>query len=140
MRTKTDWIVIHCAATKPGMDIGVDEIREWHQARGFRDVGYHFVIRRDGTLEKGRGLYEVGAHEPKVNRSSVAVCLVGGVDDNMQPEDNFTEAQDVALLDLLEELCSIFPQARIAGHRDFANKACPSFDVQSWLGPMGFPV
>lgn len=133
-RVKTDLIVVHCAATRPSMDIGLREIRQWHRQRGFLDVGYHLIIRRDGTVEHGRDLGVVGAHVQGHNSTSVGVCLVGGVDDAMRPEDNFTVPQQAVLYDTLKDLKRTYPGARIVGHNELdAGKACPSFNVQDWL-------
>ncbi|MGL5965359.1 MAG: N-acetylmuramoyl-L-alanine amidase, partial [Fusobacteriaceae bacterium] len=83
-RGSTDHIVIHCSATKPTMDIGVRDIRMWHKQQGWLDVGYHFIIKRDGTIEEGRPVDVVGSHVKNHNSNSVGVCLVGGVDDKMK--------------------------------------------------------
>lgn len=134
-RDSTDLLVVHCAATPPHVDVGVRVIRQWHLTRGFSDVGYHFVIRRDGTLEAGREVNEVGAHVAGSNRRSVGVCLVGGVDaKEHRPEFNFTRPQMDTLEALLTTLETDYPRAKVIGHRDVpgVNKACPSFDVRSW--------
>lgn len=132
-RKETKHVIVHCAATKPSMDVGVREIRQWHKERGFLDIGYHFVIRRNGTIEDGRDVNQVGAHTVGQNETSVGVCLVGGVDDKLQPHANFTPQQMATLRKLLGDLKVLFPQAVVKGHRDFAAKACPSFDVKRWL-------
>lgn len=132
-RKETKHVIIHCAATKPSMDVGVREIRQWHKERGFLDVGYHFIIRRNGTIEDGRDVNQVGAHTVGQNETSVGVCLVGGVDDKLQPQANFTPQQMATLRKLLGELKVKFPESVVKGHRDFAAKACPSFDVKRWL-------
>lgn len=133
-RHRTRLLVVHCAATPPGMDIGVREITRWHREQGFLAVGYHWVIRRDGTLEPGRAEHLIGAHATQVNRESVGVCLVGGVDAKQNPEDNFTRAQRATLVELLGELLVRYPGAEVIGHRDIPGvaKACPSFDVRAW--------
>jgi N-acetyl-anhydromuramyl-L-alanine amidase AmpD len=135
MRTKTDYIVIHCAATPAKMDIGAKEISEWHKARGFSEIGYHFVIRRDGSRETGRNINAVGAHVVGYNHKSVGICLVGGMDrDNKKPENNFTKEQFATLNLTLKELHDEFPRAVIVGHRDLdAGKACPSFSVSEYM-------
>ena len=133
MRESTEYIVVHCAATKPDMDIGAAEIDKWHKQRGFIGIGYHAVIRRDGSIELGRHFNEPGAHVKGLNRVSVGVCMVGGVDDNNQPEDNFTPEQFASLKAVLQFLTKVYPGAGIIGHRDMADKACPSFDVHEWL-------
>jgi len=150
-RAKTDYIVVHCAATPPTLDIGKVEIDRWHRAQGWLMIGYHFVIRRDGTIEKGRDVDAIGSHVAGYNSTSVGISLVGGVDANGKPEDNFTSAQFAALAELLIELKAKYPKADILGHRDFSPdrnkdgkitsnewlKACPSFDVREWLKSTG---
>lgn len=124
------FIIVHCSATPPGMDVGVKEIRQWHLARGFKDIGYHYVVRRDGTIEEGRPLGQPGAHCKGRNYCSVGVCYVGGIASGSKiPTDNRTTEQEKALRELLIELLKVFPDAEIRGHRDFAAKACPSFDA-----------
>jgi len=134
-RKTTDFIIIHCAATKPSMDIGVAEIRRWHKARGFTDVGYHYIVRRNGNIEEGRRLDAVGAHARGYNDRSIGICCVGGVDESGKPADTRTEEQKHTLKNLIEELRDLYPHAQIVGHRDLPNvrKACPSFDVATWL-------
>lgn len=129
----TDHIVIHCAATKPSMDIGLREIRMWHKQQGWLDVGYHFIIRRDGTVEEGRPIDVVGSHVKNHNSNSVGVCLVGGVDEKMKPEANYTDAQWASLVAVVSDLQAKYPTASVKGHNEFdAGKACPSFNVQKW--------
>jgi N-acetylmuramoyl-L-alanine amidase len=133
------------------MDIGVKEIDEWHRAKGwFNGCGYHYVIRRDGTVETGPRLsdkgYHPGAHCRGLNQISIGVCLVGGVRrndkkkvngwENTRPHNNFTKAQFRSLRELLFNLKQKFPRVRVIGHRDVPGvmKDCPCFDVLSWLG------
>ena len=78
-RSRTDLIVVHCSATRPQMDIGANTIREWHISRGFNNVGYALVIRRNGLLEIGPDLDDVGAHVAGHNSKSIGLCLVGGL-------------------------------------------------------------
>lgn len=133
MRKSTDFIVVHCAATKPSMDIGKKEIDQWHRKKGWLMIGYHFVIRRDGTVEKGREVDEVGAHVFNHNANTVGICLVGGVNDNMEPETNFTPAQYDSLETLVYQLKALYPEAQLRGHCDFdKGKACPTFNVEEW--------
>lgn len=140
-RTSTDYLVVHCAATRPSQDIGAADIDRWHRALGWQCIGYHFVIRRDGTVEEGRAVDVIGAHVEGHNSNSVGICMAGGVSekDVNVPENNFTEAQFESLKSLLLELRDKYPKARIQGHRDFPHvaKACPSFDVASWLETVG---
>ena len=132
-RKRTDFIVVHCAATKPSMDIGRKEIDQWHRKRGWLKIGYHFVIRRDGSVEKGCEVDEVGAHVLNHNSNTVGICLVGGLDENMKPEANFTEAQYEALKVLIFQLLTLYPDAKIKGHCDFEKgRACPPFDAEAW--------
>lgn len=144
-----DYIVVHCSATPPGMDIGADEIRQWHLKRGWLDIGYHFVIRRDGTIEQGRPRDVQGAGARGYNHNSIHICLVGGVRRGRHkgnnsvgfvvkdvPENNFTPEQFASLRKLIfEELVPYAPKAVVLGHRDLpgVKKACPCFDVREWI-------
>jgi hypothetical protein len=138
---KIKYIAVHCSATPPNQGIGTKEIRKWHLARGWKDIGYNAVIRRTGELEVGRDLdkdgdflEEIGAHVEGYNSVSLGICLVGGVDYKGKAENNFTKAQFDTLEKTLKEWKKMFPNAIIQGHRDFPNvkKDCPSFDVKSW--------
>jgi len=118
------------------MDIGRKEIDRWHREKGWLMIGYHFVIRRDGTLETGRPLNRSGAHTKGHNAHSIGICMVGGIDDEGEAENNFTTPQFKTLDELLYSLLQDHPAAEIKGHRDFPGvaKACPSFDVREWWG------
>lgn len=123
-------LIVHCSATPAGRDVSAADIRRWHkEERGFADIGYHFVVRLDGTVEYGRSLANIGAHCHGHNSRSVGVCYVGGIGSDGRPADTRTPAQRQALLGLLTALHRRFPGASIHGHRDFAPKACPSFDA-----------
>ena len=155
MARRITHIVIHCSATRPEFDIGVDEIRALHVShesvlvpwdgeslagRNWQDVGYHYVIRRDGTVENGRPESRTGAHVYGHNRNSVGICMVGGVaGPDRVPEANFTRAQWGALDDLVQDLAWKYSDAEVLGHRDFlgVHKACPSFDARSWWNAKG---
>lgn len=129
------YIAVHCSATKGSMDIGAKEIKKWHvQDNGWTDIGYHYVIKRDGTLEEGRPLERAGSHVKNFNSNSIGVCMVGGLDAAGKAENNFTPEQFDTLKLLLHHLHSRFPEAEILGHRDFPNvkKDCPCFDVRKW--------
>lgn len=142
-RKATNWIVLHCSATRAIQNIGAKEIRRWHKDKGWTDIGYHYVIRRDGTVDNGRGREEVGAHVSGHNSDSLGICLVGGLNDKTwQPENNFTKAQWTALEILLGMLLVRYPNAKILGHRDFPKvaKACPCFDARVWAKKHGFPT
>lgn len=124
---------VHSSATKASMNIGRDEIDRWHRARGFDEIGYQFVIRRDGSTELGRDVDKQGAHTRGHNRGSIGIVMVGGLSDAHGPEANFTKAQFKTLSKVLSELVATYPGLVIKGHRDVAPTACPSFDVQHWL-------
>jgi N-acetylmuramoyl-L-alanine amidase len=145
------YIAIHCSATPPSTDVGVVEIDRWHRTKGFLKIGYHYVIRRNGRVETGRQLTEMGAHVAGFNHESIGICLVGGVrqekdadgkDDvdgpnwDLKPENNFTPHQWAALAVLVKQLQAYAPNAVVQGHRDFpgVTKACPCFSVRDWLG------
>jgi len=144
VRKSTKYLVIHCSATRPMLDIGVKEIRQWHKNQGWLDIGYHFVIRRDGRIERGRPENVVGSHVAGFNATSIGICLVGGVDqkDYTKAQNNFTKEQFASLKDLLGKLVEKYPGAKVLGHRDFPNvaKACPSFDAKAWAAKNGFPT
>lgn len=129
-------IVIHCSATKPTSDIDVNTVRRWHMKdRGWQDVGYHFFVKLDGTIEPGRPIEIAGAHVRHYNAHSIGICYAGGVDENMKPCDTRTEAQKNSLEMLVSILMIVYGNhIEVLGHRDFPNvsKACPSFDVRSW--------
>lgn len=123
-------LIVHCSATPEGKDYSVDTIRQWHLQRGFSDIGYHYVVYRDGSIHIGRDESVIGAHCTGHNTNSIGVCYIGGcASDGKTPKDTRTAEQKQSLVKLLKELKTKYPQASIHGHRDFANKACPSFDA-----------
>ena len=128
-------IIVHCSATREGQDIDADTIDRWQKARGWSGIGYHYVIRLDGKIEYGRMLDKIGAHCKGHNSKSIGVCYIGGVaEDGKTPKDTRTEKQKETLVTLLKVLKRAHPKAQIHGHRDFANKACPSFDATGEYG------
>lgn len=131
-REATNAIFVHCSATKATQDVGVREIRQWHKEQGWLDVGYHFIIRRDGTVEDGRDVNAVGSHAKGYNDTSVGVCLVGGIDENGRYEANFTPQQMSSLRTLLKVLMDKYPSAVLRAHHEVAQKACPSFNLKRW--------
>lgn len=129
-------IIVHCSYTPPSMDIGADEIRTWHvRDNGWRDIGYHFVIRRNGLVETGRPESEVGAHAKGHNHDSLGICLVGGKAQGKDEADaNFTCSQYIALRSTALYLQARYGPLSILGHRDVApDRACPGFDVSSFF-------
>ena len=120
-------IIIHYSDTYAYMDVGVEEIRQWHLARGWSDIGYHFVVRRDGKLETGRPIERIGAHARGHNSDSIGVCVVGG-----KPKVNFTRRQWQWLEFLVMSLFNIYGSLEVIGHRDVGNTQCPNFDVKAW--------
>lgn len=124
-------IIVHCADTPEGRDVRAEEIRRWHKAKGWNDIGYHYVIDLDGNVEPGRPIEQAGAHCQGHNADSIGICYVGGCDKAMKPKDTRTEAQKASLITLLKFLVAKYPGAKIYGHRDFSSKACPSFDAKT---------
>ena len=129
MRTINE-IIIHCSATPAGRPVTVADIRRWHRARGFTDIGYHYVIALDGSVHVGRPLSVAGAHCLGHNAHSIGVCYVGGLDAAGQPADTRTEQQRRVLRKLVRGLRQRYPAATVHGHNEFARKACPCFDVR----------
>lgn len=127
-------IIIHCSATKPSQDISAFQIDEWHKKLGWKEIGYHFVIRRNGEVEKGRDIEIVGAHCKGQNKNSIGICLIGGISESGNSENNFTENQFHALRALVAELKKQYPGATLHGHNEFAAKDCPCFNVQEFFG------
>jgi N-acetyl-anhydromuramyl-L-alanine amidase AmpD len=147
-----DSIIIHCSATKAGVDLKAKDIDRMHKQRGFNRIGYHYVINLDGTVETGRPLTMEGAHcntkgfsGVSYNRHSIGICYIGGLDKNGKPADTRTEAQKKALKNLVVELCGKYEICEVLGHRDTSPdldddgevepiewiKVCPCFDVNS---------
>lgn len=132
-----DEIIIHCTATRPDWwrtrtsNQKVAEIKRWHvQERGWSDIGYHYLIDRNGTVVEGRPLGRTGAHVRGHNKGTVGVSLFGGHggDANDKFEDHYTPQQKTALIALINQ---IDPQGKmkVSGHNDYAAKACPCFKV-----------
>lgn len=138
-----DEIIIHTTATSPNWRAGhptadkVAEVRRWHvDDNGWSDIGYHFLIDRDGTVAPGRPVARAGAHVRGHNANSIAIALFGGRGSSAVDmfADNFTPEQDRALRALITELQTKHPGAKkVSGHNEYANKACPGFNVKRWL-------
>ena len=124
-------IILHCTATPEGRHTTVEDIRLWHKQRGWSDIGYHYVVYLDGSVHLGRAIEVSGAHTKRLNKNSIGVVYVGGIDAiNFKPKDTRTSEQIMALDLLLGSLLDDFKGSTLHGHNEFANKACPSFDVQ----------
>ena len=129
MRTIT-LIIVHCSANRAGSALRMADIDSYHRSLGWIGCGYHYVIPTDGTIEPGRPEEMVGAHCKNHNRHSIGVCYIGGLSKDGKPADTRTDAQRIALRNLLERLRRRYPDALIVGHRDLdPQKACPCFDV-----------
>jgi N-acetylmuramoyl-L-alanine amidase len=122
-------VIVHCTATPENRVVTVEDVRQWHKARGWSDIGYHIMIYLDGTVHEGRPIERSGAHCKGQNRNSIGIAYVGGVDKAMNPKDTRTECQKEALYNILEHYKTKYPKVEIFGHRDFSSKACPSFDA-----------
>lgn len=142
-----DFIIVHCSATKAGQDFTAADIDCWHRERGFNGIGYHYVIRLDGKLEKGRDVSQAGAHCRGWNERSVGICYIGGLDANGRPADTRTNAQKRVLYQIIMDLQREYNILQVLGHRDTSLdlngdgviepyeyvKACPCFDVREFL-------
>jgi N-acetylmuramoyl-L-alanine amidase len=140
-------IVVHCSASVEGQDVSAKVIDAWHKQRGFSGIGYHYVIRLDGSLEIGRPEEQQGAHVQNHNAYSLGICMVGGLDKNQKPKDTFTADQYATLKVVLQFLHKKYPNTKIVGHRDLSPdldgdgiiqkdewlKDCPCFDVQKFV-------
>lgn len=125
-------IINHCTATPEGKDYTVADIRAWHKARGWSDIGYHYVVYRDGRVMLGRPVGQVGAHVEGHNTGTIGISYVGGLSANGKTaKDTRTAAQRASLLWLNQALADKHRGVRkISGHNQYAAKACPSFDVR----------
>ena len=123
-------IIIHCSATKPGQKVNAKVIDGWHKSQGYRCIGYHYVILEDGTVEQGRPESEVGAHCLGYNNGSIGICYCGGIDANGKAKDTRTNEQKMSMNLLIARLRVKYNIKDIAGHNEFATKACPCFDVK----------
>lgn len=151
-KRRIDYIAVHCTATPEGQDLTVEQIREQHKKQGWSDIGYHYVVYRDGSVHEGRDVNITGAHVSGYNAHSIGIAYVGGLEPRtcapyhlLKAKDTRTEAQKAALLSLLMDLRRLYPTAKIQGHRDFSPdknhngtiepsewiKDCPSFDAKT---------
>lgn len=129
-------LIWHCTATPAGRDFTVDDIRQWHRARGWTDIGYHYVVYRDGRILPGRPIGQIGAHVEGHNTGTVGCSYIGGLSsDGKRAEDTRTPEQRASMLWLTEQLVAKHGITKVSGHNQYANKACPSFDVRK--DPLG---
>ena len=126
---KINEIIVHCTATFPEQVVTVADVTRWHRQLGWKTIGYHYLVTLAGEVQTGRPIEEAGAHCKGHNANSIGVCYVGGLNAEGRPTDTRTPAQRQALVTLLKQLRAQFPNAKIHGHRDFAQKACPCFDA-----------
>lgn len=130
---RIEFLVVHCSATRVNIPFTVKQLSDCHRARGFRTIGYHFYITKDGVLHRTRPMSEVGAHALEFNLHSIGVCYEGGLNEAGKPADTRTPQQRETLHRVLSELKGLFPQARIVGHYQLSTdirKACPCFDAR----------
>ncbi len=128
-------IIVHCTATPEGREVSLEELDHWHRERGFKCIGYHYVVGLDGTVHEGRKVEMIGAHCLGYNRDSIGVAYVGGIAaDGKTPADTRTEAQCEALRRLMLRLKADYPGATVHSHYEFAAKACPCFDAAKEYG------
>ena len=136
MLFRSNKIIIHCSATPRGVNYSAADIDKWHRQRGYSKIGYHYVIKLDGKIEKGRDEIEMGAHCLGENLYSIGICYIGGLNEDKEtPEDTRTEAQKIALIGLVKSLIRKYKEKgniilTVHGHNEFANKACPCFNVK----------
>lgn len=126
---RIDKIIVHCTATPQGRKVTVRDVDRWHKQRGWKGIGYHYLIGLNGEIWEGRKEWQVGAHVAGFNRYSIGVAYVGGLV-NGKPADTRTPEQKKSLLKIIRELKSRYHGAKVYGHRDFANKECPCFDAR----------
>ena len=125
-------LVWHCTATPAERPVTVDQIRDWHKARGWSDIGYHYIVHLDGRIEAGRPIDKIGAHVGGRNTGTIGAVYVGGIEkDKLRAADTRTKKQKAAMLWLTERLAEMYNLRQISGHNEYANKARPSFNVRN---------
>ena len=120
-------VFIHCSASDRPEHDSIETIRQWHLARGFSDVGYHYFIRKDGTLEAGRSLEKTPAAQKGHNRNTIAICLHG------LKMEKFTGTQKAMLRKLCEAIDAAYDNISFHGHCEVSSKACPVIDYKALL-------
>jgi N-acetylmuramoyl-L-alanine amidase len=121
MKRRVNMIVIHCSATREDKDYTFEDCIRDHKARGFRQCGYHYYIRKDGTIHIGRILDDVGAHAGKgYNQKSIGICYEGGLDSKGKAKDTRTAKQKQSILICIDEARDYGNITTILGHRDLS--------------------
>lgn len=147
MMRKIDSVIVHCSATKAGQDFTAEDIDRWHRERGFKGIGYHYIICLNGKIEKGRDILLPGAHCKGWNERSIGICYIGGLDENGHPADTRTNAQKRVLFQLIMDLQKEYDILQVMGHRDTSPdlngdgiieayeyvKSCPCFNVREFM-------
>lgn len=137
---KIERIIIHCSATREGQDVKTETIKDWHvNGNGWSDIGYHFVIELDGSIQIGRDINRTGSHAKGYNTGSIGICYVGGFDADLNPKDTKNDKQNAALAAMIVHLQGIYGDVEFLGHCDLPGvaKACPSFDVADFIHNLG---
>lgn len=146
-------IVVHCTATREGQDVSAATIKGWHLKQGWSDIGYHYVVRLDGRIEKGRPDTVVGSHVKGWNTGSIAIVYVGGLDRDGKAKDTRTAAQKKGLKEIINRMLALHKSPLVMGHRDLSPdkdgdgvvekhewlKECPCFSVGDWI-KQGMPI
>ena len=136
IRKNTRYIIIHCSDTEPSKNLNTEELNKIHRQKGFLNIKYHFIIKRDGTVETGRHVDEVGSHTEEFDEESISICLIGGIapDQEVEPRLNYTSRQWDSLKTTIKSLRLLYPGAHVLGFNDVEeNKISPYFDVQAWF-------
>lgn len=142
-----DKIIVHCSATREGVNVTVPQIDKMHRKRKFSQIGYHYVVDLAGNIRVGRPVTMVGAHTTGYNTGSIGICYVGGLDSRGKPKDTRTYQQNNGLYQLIKYLCKIYDIKEVKGHRDYSPdkngdgkitkyewiKSCPCFDVEQFM-------
>lgn len=117
-RKSTDYIALHHAAA---ITCSAQDIDNWHKNNGWSGIGYHYFVRKDGSIYRGRPEWALGAHVSGMNNCSLGICAEG----NYDTEKTMPTAQKAAILTLIKDVLSRYPKAKVVGHRDIGSSDCP---------------